>query len=82
VQLADGIHNCELIRADWTLVRNNGVTGHAVNTLCIEPERNLRDYLLDTNRVVPYNLLSGLLSSFRVSLFNRILGVLYHCWVE
>jgi len=41
VQLADGIHNCELIRADWTLVRNNGVTGHAVNTLCIEPERNL-----------------------------------------
>jgi TonB family protein len=41
VQLADGIHNCELIRGDWTLLRDNGVTSHAVNTLCIEPERNL-----------------------------------------
>jgi TonB family protein len=40
VQLADGIHNCELIRGDWTGVRNN-VAWHAVNTLCIEPERNL-----------------------------------------
>jgi len=35
VQLADGIHNCELVRGDWSL------TGHIVNTLCIEPERNL-----------------------------------------
>ncbi len=41
VQLADGIHNCELIRGDWTLARDHGVTWHAVNTLCIEPERNL-----------------------------------------
>jgi TonB family protein len=41
VQLADGIHNCELIRGDWTPVRNNGVTWHAVKTLCIEPERGL-----------------------------------------
>jgi len=41
VHLADGVHNCEVIRGDWTLVRGNGVTWHAVNTLCIEPERNL-----------------------------------------